>query len=194
MLIQLITQQPQMLAPIVKATPTWVWGLLATLLALGLSQLRARRVSLSRMTLLPVLMTGLSLWGTVSAFAGSPLFAYVLLAWAVGAALMLGFIAPQGPQTGTQYDAASRCFQVPGSWVPLALILGIFLTKYIVGVDLAMQPALAKDGQYTLIIGALYGLFCGTFAARAVRLWRLALRQGGKGTSPLVATVITRAC
>ena len=187
MLIQLIAGHPQALEPILKNTPVWVWGLLSALLALGLSQVRGRRVGLMRMALLPLIMTGLSLWGTVSAFGNSPLFGYVLLAWAAGAALMLTLIAPQAPPVGTRYDAASRRFQVPGSWVPLALILGIFLTKYYVGVDLAMQASLANDGQYTLIMGALYGLFSGIFAGRAARLWTLVLGQPTRDTSALTA-------
>lgn len=187
MLIQLIAQHPQMLAPIVKQTPTWVWGLLAALLALGLSQLRSRKVSLARMTLLPLAMTGLSLWGTVSAFGGSPLIGYVLLAWLSGAALMTGLIAPQAAQAGSRYDAASRSYRVPGSWMPLLLILGIFLIKYTVGVELAMQASLANDGNYTLIVGALYGLSSGTFVGRAARLWRLAMRQGRSTTFPVAA-------
>lgn len=183
MLIQLIAQQPQIIGPILKNTPSWVWGLLATLLALGLSQISTRRVSALRMTLMPVAMTGLSLWGTASAFSQSPLFGYVLLAWAGGAALMLGLIAPRAAAPGASYDAATRTFNVPGSWLPLALILGIFLTKYGVGVELAMQPTLAHDGQYSLIVGALYGLFSGAFAGRAVRMWRLALRSIANGGS-----------
>jgi hypothetical protein len=176
MLIQLLIHQPQALGSVLKNTPTWVWGLLAALLALGLSQVRTRSVGQVRMALTPVAMTGLSLWGTASAFGHSPLFAYVLLTWAAGAALMLGLVTTRAPAEGTRYDAVSRSFTLPGSWVPLVLILGIFLTKYVVGVELAMQPALARDGQYSLIIAALYGLFSGTFAGRAVRLWRLALR------------------
>jgi hypothetical protein len=183
MLIQLIAQQPQIIGPILKNTPSWVWGLLATLLALGLSQISTRRVSALRMTLMPVAMTGLSLWGTASAFSQSPLFGYVLLAWAGGAALMLGLIAPRAAAPGASYDAAARSFTVPGSWLPLVLILGIFLTKYGVGVELAMQPTLAHDGPYSLIVGALYGLFSGSFAGRAARMWRLALRPTGNGGS-----------
>ena len=38
MLIQMLVHQPQMLGPVLMHTPTWVWGLLATLTALGLSQ------------------------------------------------------------------------------------------------------------------------------------------------------------
>ena len=184
MLIQLVAQNPKIIGSIVKSTPTWVWGLLAALLALGLSQISTRRVSALRMGLMPVAMTGLSLWGTVSAFSHSPLFGYVLMAWAVGAAAMLGLITPRAPLAGTTYDAASRSFSVPGSWMPLALILGIFLTKYIVGVELAMQPALAQDGQYSLIVGGLYGMFSGTFAGRAARLWLLALRSPSNSELP----------
>ncbi|MDW5443367.1 DUF6622 family protein [Polaromonas sp. SM01] len=180
MLIQLLIQHPQALGSVLHKTPVWVWGLLAALLALGLSQVRTRSISALRMALMPAAMAGLSLWGTASAFGSSPLFAYVLLAWAVCAALMLGLMAPLAPPAGTVYDATSRRFHMPGSWVPLALILGIFLTKYIVGIELSMQPTLARDGQYTLIVGSLYGLFSGIFAGRAVRLWRLARRPGGR--------------
>lgn len=187
MLIQLIAQHPQALAPIVKNTPTWVWGLLAALLALGLSQIRSRSASLGRMTMLPVAMTGLSLWGMFAAFGNSPLFGYVLLAWATGAALMLTLIAPQAPQRGTRYDAVSRSFQIPGSWAPLLLILSIFVIKYIVGVDLAMQSSLASDAQYTLVVGALHGMFSGIFAGRAASLWRLAWRPENHGTCALQA-------
>jgi hypothetical protein len=174
MLIQLLIAHPQALGSVIQRTPGWVWGLLAALLLLGLSQLRTRSVSARRMAIMPVVMTGLSLWGMVSAFGHSPLFGYVLLVWLAGVAAMLGLLALQNPPAGSAYDAARRRFTVPGSGLPLLLILAIFLTKYIVGVDLAMQPDLARDGQYTLAIGALYGLFSGTFAGRTARLWRAA--------------------
>ena len=73
------------------------------------------------------------------------------------------------PPAGATYDPATRTFFLRGSWIPMALILGIFLTKYVVGVDVAMNPGLARDGQYTLIVGALYGVFSGIFAGRAAR-------------------------
>ena len=62
--------------------------------------------------------------------------------------------------------------------MPLALILGIFLTKYFVGVELALQPTLASSSEFALQIGTLYGVFNGLFAARALRLWRLAQGHG----------------
>jgi hypothetical protein len=178
MLLQLLVNHPQALGAIVKNTPTWVWGLLAGLTALGLSQVRDRTASLARITIMPVVMTALAIWGIVSAFSASPMFGYVMLAWMFAAAVMLALITPMSPPKGACYDAASRTFALPGSWVPMLLILGIFLTKYFVGVELAMQPSLARDGQYTLVVGALYGAFSGIFTGRALRLWRLAYRDG----------------
>ncbi|MBI2768909.1 MAG: hypothetical protein HYX47_04770 [Burkholderiales bacterium] len=183
MLIQLVANHPEALVTIVKNTPTWVFGLFAALAALGLSQVRTRDVSAVRMAIMPVAMSGLSLWGTISAFSASPMFGYVLLAWAAGAALMFGLLAPLAPQAGASYNSTTRTFNVPGSLVPMVLIMGIFLTKYIVGVELAMQPGLAHDGQYTLVVGGLYGVFSGTFAGRAARLWRLALRPAGAAST-----------
>lgn len=176
MLIQTLIQQPQMLGPILKNTPPWVWGLLAILTALGLSQVKQRHASLARVTALPVAMTAMSIWGTASAFGASPLFGTVMLAWGVAMLLVLAVVAPMAAPRGAAYDSASRRFHLPGSWMPLALIAAIFLVKYIVGVDLAMNPALARDGQYTLVVAGLYGVFSGAFIGRAARLWRLAYR------------------
>ena len=177
MLIQILIHQPQALGGILKNTPVWVWGLLAGLMVLGLSQVRSRNASRARVTLLPVTMTALSIWGTVSAFGASPLFGTVMLVWLAMTAILLAGVASTAAPRGATYDAASRTYRIPGSWIPLVLIVAIFLVKYVVGVDLAMQPALARDSQYTLIIAALYGVFSGTFIGRAARLWRLAFRS-----------------
>lgn len=179
MLMPLLIQQPQMLGAIIQRTPIWVWGLLAGLLWLGASQLRARLVGLVRALLTPLAMTVLSVYGVASAFAPAGQAAAALGTWLVAAvaiaALALWF--QPSPPAGTQYLPQARSFCVPGSAMPLALILGIFLTKYFVGVELALQPTLASSSEFALQIGTLYGVFNGLFAARALRLWRLA--RGG---------------
>lgn len=176
MLIQLIAQKPQILGTIVAQTPSWVWGLLAGLLFLGFTQVAGRTIGSRRVMITPIAMTAFSLLGTATAFGSSQQFLTVLLVWIATAATAAALIAPMAPATGTRYSAASRSFVVPGSWIPLALILGIFLTKYVVGVELAMQPSLARDIQYPLVAAAIYGAFSGIFVGRAARLWRLALR------------------
>lgn len=182
MLLQMLVAHPQMLGTVLKSTPVWVWGLLAGLIWLGLSQARDRTAGLARVTIMPVVMTGLSLWGTISAFGNSPMFGYVMLAWMFTAAVALAVITPMAVPPGTVYDPATRTYAMRGSLVPLALILGIFLTKYVVGVELAMKPTLAQDGEYTLIVGALYGLFSGIFSGRTARLWLLARRSTDFGS------------
>jgi hypothetical protein len=181
MLVSMLIDHPQMIGAVLKATPTWVWTMLAALVVLGLSQARDRTAGLPRIVLMPLVMTVFGLWGTISAFGHSPMFGYVMLMWMLAAAIVFAAVGMMEPPKGSAYDAASRSFSLPGSWVPMLLITGIFLTKYVVGVDLAMQPALARDGQYTLIVGALYGLFSGVFAGRTLRLLRLAVEGRGVG-------------
>jgi hypothetical protein len=182
MLIQLLVNKPQMIGPILAGTPLWVWFLLAGLLWLGIGMLKGATIGASRMAIMPVAMTGLSLWGTISAFSQSAMFGYVLLVWAVAAVVLAAAVGRMAPPAGTAYDASARSFTVPGSWVPLALIMGIFLVKYVVGVEVAMQPTLAHDGTYSLTYGAIYGVFSGIFTGRAIRLGRLAMRTGGHGS------------
>jgi hypothetical protein len=173
-----------MLSQIFANTPGWVWGLLLALLWLGLSQAVTRTASLKRITLLPLTMTGLSLYGTVTAFGAGP---QLLLVWLSACALALTLVLQQALPEATRYDPATRRFTLPGSWLPLLLMLGIFMTKYLVGTVSAMQPALAHDAGFSLVFGALYGAFAGIFLARAARLWRLALLQEHGGRSTLAA-------
>jgi hypothetical protein len=189
MLLTLLIHQPQMLGSVLAHTPSWVWGLLASLAWLGGSQLANRTVGLRRTLLMPLVMTGLSIYGISSAFAGSPQIAATVVAWmaalAVVCALAL-WVRPRAPR-GTLYTASTRQFFIPGSAVPLLLILSIFLTKYLVGVELAMQPALAHDSSFALQIAALYGMFNGFVAARSLRLWRLARQQATLANAALSA-------
>ncbi|WHZ10718.1 MAG: hypothetical protein OJF60_001157 [Burkholderiaceae bacterium] len=170
-----------MLMQILIHTPLWVFALFLLLLWLGLRQLLTSQLKLSRVTLLPLAMVGLSLYGVASAFGRSPGGPSALAGWAVGVALLAAIVLLRPLPAGVRYDAARRRFIVPGSVVPLALMMGIFFTKYVVGVKLALDPALAQHADFALVVGTLYGAFSGTFAARAARLWRLALRSEHPG-------------
>lgn len=174
MLLSLVSHHPEAVVPILRGTPLWVWGLLVGLVALGVSQLRDRTASLARVSLLPLIMTTLSVSGTFSALGSTPHRAIAILAWLAAAAL--AFVLLSRGQSTAQYDPARGVYRLPGSVVPLLLILGIFLVKYVVGVDLAMEPQLAQNSPYVLCVAGLYGAFTGVFVGRAARLWRLALR------------------
>ena len=171
-----------MLHQILANTPRWVWVLLLALLWLGLSQAVSRTASLKRITLLPLAMTGLSLQGTVTAFGTEP---QVLLVWLGAGGLAMTAVLRRALPQATRYDPATQSFNLPGSWLPLFLMMGIFATKYLVGAISAMQPALAHDAGFSLVFASLYGAFAGIFLARAARLWQLALQQRRRDTSTL---------
>lgn len=163
-----------MLLQIITHTPAWVFVVFALLLGLGIQHLFARRVSLKRMTIMPVVMAIFSLYGVFSAFAATPL---ALAGWVAAAVATILLVLARALPASTRYDAASRSFHVGGSAVPLVLMMGIFFTKYVVGVQLAMHPERATHLNFALAVAVLYGAFAGIFMGRALRLWKLAMRQ-----------------
>ena len=159
MVFQIVSHQPQMLLNIVRNTPYWVWSLLTGLVALGSSQLFARRASLLRICIMPVAMTAFAIYGLVAAFANTHRVFSTATAWllaTVCSAVLALWLPPAAP-AGSRFDAPSQTFELPGSAVPLLMILGIFLTKYIVGVELALQPSQAQDPTFSLGVARLYG-------------------------------------
>ena len=166
-----------MLLQIITHTPRWVFGLFVLLVWLGCKQLVSGSVSLVKVTVMPIAMTGLAIYGVASAFgASNNAGPAALLAWAVAAAVIFAVSIRQPLHANTRYDAEARTFDVAGSAVPLMLMMGIFFTKYVVGVGLAMHPELAHQTAVAVGISALYGAFTGVFVGRAARLWKLAIR------------------
>lgn len=175
MLIALITHHPEALGAIVRGTPGWVWALAAGLLAVGASQLRDRRASLARVTVMPVAIAGFSAWGTASAFGASSVLPQLMAVW-LAATVAVALLVRLG-RTDARYDAATRTVHLPGSVVPLLLIAKVFLLKWGVGVELAMDPQRVADAGFALSVAAAYGVASGIFLGRAARLWALAWNQ-----------------
>ena len=187
-------QGPQanpMIGQILINTPVWVWGLLAALLVLGFSQTKTRTVGLTRVALLPLGMGAWSLYGTLSTFGMSPT---VVSCWLATTVVLVLLITQLPVPAGASYDSNLRQFKLAGSWIPMALILGIFLTKYAVGVSVAMHPELKLQANFSLAIVTLYGAFSGIFAGRAMRLMRLVqlVRLAQRSTVDRVQPALSR--
>lgn len=172
-----------MFAQILANTPRWVWILLIALLYLGLIQTRTRSLSLKKMMIMPLAMLGFSLFGTYSAFGGTAL---TMLVWLVAAVIVFAWLFRTSSPVYAHYDAWSQTLRVPGSWLPMALILGIFFTKYLVGAIASSQPALLHELGFSLSFSALYGAFSAAFLARAARFLRLAVQTVDLNASPAV--------
>jgi len=170
-----------MLLDILTHTPSWVFVLFAALLWLGLKQLLTHELSLARASALALGMSGWSLYGTASAFGGAAL---PIMVWLVSAAAVLAVLLRRKLPPGVRYDAARARFTLPGSAAPLVLMMGIFFTKYSVGVALSVAPGLSHDTAFAVGVAALYGAFSAVFGARALRLWRLALAEDRRQAMP----------
>ncbi len=151
-------------------TPVWVWLLLALLIGAGVLQMSARQVPLRRVASISGVFAVLSLAGVLSVF-GPALAA--LAAWGMAAAASMWCVWRLAAPAGSRYDTPVRSLHIPGSSVPLLLMLGIFATKYAAGVSLALHPELAQQTLFAALTSALYGAFGGVFVGRALRLYKL---------------------
>jgi hypothetical protein len=167
-----------MIVEILRHTPVWVFLILAALVYLGARRVRTSQIPARQLFVMPVAMAGLSLFGLYQAFGASPVAAAT---WILLFALLLatGWILPTNP--GVQYSSATRRIHVPGSWLPLALMLTIFFLRYVIAVSLAMHPSLRIETPFVAGIGAVYGLSAGCFAARALMTLRGAFGRGTTG-------------
>ncbi len=155
------------LTDILTRTPPQVWAILAVILILGAMQMRRRQISESNLTIMPLAMAGLSLYTVVSSFTATgstlgPWFAAFGIAFAVNAVLL------RSPARAT-YDPATRKFDVPGSIVPLLVMLAIFATNYALGVTRAIAPERLADRSFSTTVCAALGLLTGLLFARAAR-------------------------
>jgi hypothetical protein len=167
-----------MLVQILKGTPTWVFGLFFALLVIGFLQTRSRTVSVGRLALLPAAFIAFSLYGVIAAFGPH---ATDLLAWAagIGTAVMIGRLLKQ--RSRARWDASERLFHVPGSWMPLTLMMTVFFARYAIAVSMAMRPGLTREALFAVGASLVYGLLSGSFLARALKV--LALRPSSAAHS-----------
>jgi hypothetical protein len=159
-----------MIAAIVSNTPVWVWGLLAALVALGLSQTRSRTVAPARLLALPLALMGLGLWSMARGFAAVPLAA---LCWASMLVLSSSLSRRLPRPAGARWLAAEGRLHLPGSWLPMAVILAIFSLRYVMGVGQAFNPEWRTAAAVQLPLAAVYGTISGLLLGRALCLMQL---------------------
>ena len=152
---------------IVSHTPLWVFALFAALLVFGFMQTRSRNVNKLLAYVLPIGMVALSLVGVQSSFG---LKVIPIAFWATGLALVtaIGYVFFR--DTRVSFDPSRNAYYLPGSWLPLIVIMAIFFTKYVVAVMLALKMDIVASPAFALALSLAYGCFSGYFAARAANL------------------------
>lgn len=161
-------------------TPYWVWGILVLLVGLGLRMMKPRQVSARQLAMLPLVMTVYSLVSLYASFGAQPI---LLPAWGSGVAMALGLgywlINPRG----VQYDSTTQMFTLPGSVLPMLLMLAIFAVKFVTGFAAAQVPMLLADPQFVGMMSLVSGLLSGGFLIRCL----VARELLGRGRSALSA-------
>lgn len=159
--------------------PPFVFAIFLGLLLLGWVQSRSRLVRPLRLVVVAVAMVGLSVDGVVVAFGPQAL---ALVAWALGlvVAVVWGgrWWGPQG------LEHRGSAVLVPGSWVPMALMMGIFVTKFALGTATALHWPGVQLPWLVSAISLVLGLFSGGFVARALAVRRLAELVAARGLVP----------
>lgn len=168
------------LIAILEHTPRWVWVVLVALVAAGIAQARPRRITPMRLVVLPALLTGLSLLGLVTAFSGAAAPA----GWTTGVVIAGTLAVALGAPAGARWDAGGLRLALPGSWLPLALMLGLFAVKFTVGMLVARSPALRHVDAFVGATGLAYGIFSGLFLGRALALRSLIRPSGANDAVP----------
>ena len=153
------------IASIFAHTPFWVWIILAAMLWRGLKSTMPREVGLTSLLLLPAILVLLSSYSLFTA----GLSVAVVAGLAMGA--LLGIAA--GIQLDRRFAAVPVSpgrIRLPGEWTPVAVVLTIFATRYIRIVAGIVNPALATNSTFLLVMSGI-----SAFTA-AMLLTRTALR------------------
>jgi hypothetical protein len=153
----------------VAHVPAWVFAVFALLLALGIWLSRPRAVSPIVPVVMAVVFPVYSLYGLVGAFGVTVVS---ILSWA--AALLMSVLLGKrvfGPANLARVPGTSKV-RIPGSWMPLGLMMGIFVAKFAVGFVQGAHLPVGQRVWFAPTMCIVLGALSGGFASRAIAIRR----------------------
>ena len=154
-----------MLIKILTHTPLYVWAILAVLAYRGVIAMRDRETNIKLLIVIPIVMLALSLQDVMTKFG---VHALPFIAWNIGAAAMMLLVFNVGRARIEPGSAPGRV-RVRGSAIPFAMMMAIFVTKYVLAVALVIRPQLRTDALVSAGVCMLLGTLCGYFLGRLAR-------------------------
>ncbi|BAN25226.1 putative uncharacterized protein [Caballeronia insecticola] len=142
------------------------------LVARGMQALKGGTTPLAKRGLMPAVFAG---WGVLHLLTERAAGWDTAMMWIVGAALGACIGAALAKKSGMTVDRARRTVTLPGSAIPLVLILVTFAMKFWIGFELATATNIGPDSMYIVLNGLVSGTVAGIFAGRFLIYW-LALR------------------
>lgn len=147
--------------------PLWPFAILAGLVFLGYRQSRDRVIQPGTLAKVALAMLALSLYGVTAAFGAHVV---PVLAWAAGFAAAVFVAGPVFAPRGLAREG--QAVRVPGSWLPLGLMVGIFAAKFVLGYATGVDAHVVHEVWFIAAASAVFGLLSGAFAARATAVHR----------------------
>jgi hypothetical protein len=157
------------LAAILHGAPLWVWVLFVYLISRGFKALHSGTTPLWRLAMMPLIFAGGGIFHLVlEPLAGWP----AAVVWAM--ALLVGIAAGVFIANRSRFiiDPIANTVMLPGSAVPLVLMMIIFATKFWLGFEMATVTNAAALGNYVLIGASVSGVIAGMFTGRFITYWR----------------------
>ena len=146
---------------ILTHTPWWVFVVLAVLLVTGVQALRPRVVAVWRLFIVPAIFIAWGVLGVVQRSAAVPVLALDWIA-AVALGALIGWMTTR--LDGLVFDAGAGSVLMPGTAMPLARNLTIFLARYGIAVAAALAATTAIRANIVVWDVAVSGLATGYFA------------------------------
>jgi hypothetical protein len=135
----------------------------------GIKAMQASTTPLSKLAIVPIIFAGMGIAHLVA----SPLAGWMAVAvWiaTLGAGIVGGvFLASQSRFI---VDPIARTVMLPGSMLPMLLILATFIAKFWLGFEMATVAYLPALTTYAAIDAAVSGIVAGIFAGRFFTYWK----------------------
>lgn len=156
-----------MVLDILRDTPLWVWFVAGLLWWRGHALTRSQITSGGRLFILPAVFLVMSLAATVTTFdARLP----IMVAWVLGAITAALIWASSRQSEDLLFNRQNRTYRVPGSGVPLVLIMVAFCARYAIGIALAQHDDLRASMLFGVSSAFIFGSIGGAFMGRALNI------------------------
>jgi len=154
---------------IIANTPVWVWAVLLVIVLMGLRRTRDRIVTTPRLVILPLVILGLAISNLATA-AADPIG---MVGAAIG--LVVGISAGIAIESRAGAERISQgVLRLRGEWMSFAVVLAIFLVRYVSTVISTVDPVLAAGAPYHFATALLSAFFAAVTLARTGLRLRLA--------------------
>jgi len=152
-----------MIIEIIKGTPIWVYLLLALLIYRGILATKGKITTLKKLFIMPVVfifLVGQRMSANPTAF---------LIFLVLGC--IIGWLVYK--KVKIRADKEKKVLFVPGSIMPLILIIVAFVKGYYIGYETAVHPELVKTFWFAFYSATISGIFSGLIIGRtAIYLYK----------------------